>query len=233
MKEAQPRVLVIEDDPQIRKFLVITLTEHNFTVIPAERGHEGLRLATSAKPDAILLDMGLPDIDGKQVIESVREWSKVPIIVLSVRAQEEEKVAALDLGANDYVMKPFGTAELLARLRASLRHAIISEAKDTAITVGDLKIDLEKRLVTLRGSRIKLSPKEYTLLRLLAVHSGKLLTHGFLMQQIWGNAYGDNNQYLRIYIAQLRQKLEQDPARDMFIINEPGIGYRLEAPSAA
>lgn len=229
MTPSQPKLLIIEDDPQIRKFLVITLTEHNFTVVPAETGHEGLRLATSTKPDAILLDMGLPDMDGKEVIKSLREWSKIPIIVLSVRAQEDEKVAAFDLGADDYMIKPFGAAELLARIKASLRHAIINEAKDTVITIGDLKIDLEKRLVTLRGNRIKLSPKEYSLLRILAVHNGKLLTHSFLMQEIWGKAYGENNQYLRIYVAQLRQKLEQDPARDMFITNEPGIGYRLES----
>jgi len=230
MDAPQPKILIIEDDPQIRKFLVITLTEHQFTAIPAVRGHEGIRLATSFKPDAILLDLGLPDIDGKQVIQAVREWSKVPIIVLSVRAEEDEKVAAFDLGANDYVTKPFGAAELLARIRAALRYAIVCEAKDVVVKVGDLRIDLERRLVTLRGNRIKLSPKEYKLLQLLAIHSGKLLTHRFLMQQMWGEAYGENNQYLRIYIAQLRQKLEQDPARDLFIVNEPGIGYRLEAP---
>ena len=231
MRTTQPKILVIEDDPQIRKFLTITLTSHDYAVIPAETGNEGIRLATSVKPDAMLLDLGLPDIDGTEVIHSVREWSNLPIIVLSVRSQEEEKVKAFDLGANDYVTKPFGTAELLARIRVALRDAIVAQAEQTEITIGDLQIDLMKRVVTLRGDRIKLSPKEFHLLKVLAMNAGKLLTHKYLMQQVWGEPYSDNNQYLRIYIAQLRQKLEKDPARDQFIINEPGIGYRIEEPS--
>lgn len=231
MRTAQPKILVIEDDPQIRKFLTITLTSHDYAVIPAEAGGEGIRLATSVKPDAVLLDLGLPDMDGTEVIRSIREWSKMPIIVLSVRNQEEEKVKAFDLGANDYVTKPFGTAELLARIRAALRDAIVAQVEETEITLGDLQIDLMKRIVLLRGERIKLSPKEFNLLKVLAMNAGKLLTHQYLMQQVWGEAYSDDNQYLRIYIAQLRQKLEKDPARDHFIINEPGIGYRLEEPT--
>lgn len=231
MRTVQPKILVIEDDPQIRKFLTITLTSHDYAVIPAESGNEGMRLATSIKPDAVLLDLGLPDMDGTHVIASIREWSKLPIIVLSVRNQEEEKVKAFDLGANDYVTKPFGTAELLARIRASLRDAIVAQAEETEITIGDLHIDLMKRVVSLRGERVKLSPKEFNLLKVLAMNAGKLLTHKYLMQQVWGEAYSDDNQYLRIYIAQLRQKLEKDPARDQFIINEPGIGYRLEEPT--
>lgn len=230
MRTIQPKILIVEDDPQIRKFLTITLTSHDYAVIPAEGGREAIRLATSVRPDAVLLDLGLPDVDGKEVITALREWSKVPIIVLSVRSQEEEKIAAFDLGANDYITKPFGTGELLARLRASLRAAVPTESADPTIRVGDLEIDMLKRVVTLRGERIKLSPKEFALLRVLATHAGKLLTHTFLMQQVWGDAYGDDNQYLRIYIAQLRQKLERDPGRDQFIVNEPGIGYRLEAP---
>lgn len=231
MRAVQPKILIIEDDPQIRKFLTITLTSHDYAVIPAESGNEGIRLATSVKPDAILLDLGLPDIDGTEVLKSVREWSKMPVIVLSVRAQEEEKVKAFDLGANDYVTKPFGTAELLARIRACLRDAIVAHAEQTEIVIGDLKIDLMKRLVTLRDERVKLSPKEFNLLKVLAMDAGKLLTHKHLMKEVWGEAYTDDNQYLRIYIAQLRQKLEKDPARDQFIINEPGIGYRLETPT--
>lgn len=230
MRTLQPKILVIEDDPQIRKFLTITLTSHDYAIIPAESGGEGIRLATSVKPDAVLLDLGLPDMDGTEVIASLREWSKMPIIVLSVRNKEEEKVKAFDLGANDYVTKPFGTAELLARIRASLRDAIVAQAEDTEITIGDLHIDLMKRVVSLRGERVKLSPKEFNLLKVLAMNVGKLLTHKYLMKEVWGEAYTDDNQYLRIYIAQLRQKLEKDPARDQFIINEPGIGYRLEAP---
>jgi two-component system KDP operon response regulator KdpE len=230
MRTSQPKILVVEDDPQIRKFLTITLTSHDYAVIPAESGGEGIRLATSIKPDAILLDLGLPDMDGGDVIASVREWSKIPIIVLSVRNQEEEKIRVFDLGANDYMTKPFGTGELLARLRASLRDAIVAEAEETSIIIGDLTIDFMKRIVTLRGERIKLSPKEFNLLKVLAMNAGKLLTHTYLMQQVWGEAYSGDNQYLRIYIAQLRQKLEKDPARDQFIINEPGIGYRFEEP---
>jgi two-component system, OmpR family, KDP operon response regulator KdpE len=232
MSNLQPKILVVEDDPQIRKFLTITLTAHDYSVIPAETGKEGIRLATSVKPDALLLDLGLPDIDGKAVIENIRSWSKMPIIILSVRNQEDEKVKAFDLGANDYVTKPFGTAELLARLRAALRDAIIATAEDTLIELGDLRIDLVKHIVTLRAERIKLTPKEFALLKVMALNSGRLLTHKYLMEQVWGKAHGDDNQYLRIYIAQLRQKLEIDPARDQFIINEPGIGYRLEAPES-
>ncbi len=231
MRTTQPKILVIEDDPQIRKFLTITLTSHDYSVIPAEKGGEGIRLATSVKPDAVLLDLGLPDIDGTEVISSIREWSKMPIIIISVRNQEDEKVKAFDLGANDYVTKPFGTAELLARIRAALRDAIVAQVEETEITIGDLQIDLMKRTVSLRGERIKLSPKEFNLLKILAMNAGKLLTHKYLMQQVWGEAYSDDNQYLRIYIAQLRQKIEKDPARDQFIINEPSIGYRMEEPT--
>jgi two-component system, OmpR family, KDP operon response regulator KdpE len=230
MRTTQPKILIVEDDPQIRKFLTITLTSHDYAVIPAESGGEGIRLATSVKPDAMLLDLGLPDMEGTQVIQTVREWSKLPIIVLSVRAQEEEKIKAFDLGANDYVTKPFSTGELLARLRVSLRDAIVAQVEHTEIAIGELKIDLAKRIVTLRDERIKLSPKEFSLLKVLAMHAGKLLTHKQLMKEVWGEAYGDDNQYLRIYIAQLRQKLEKDPIRDQFIVNEPGVGYRLEAP---
>ena len=207
---------------------MITLTSHDYAAISAETGNEGIRLASSVKPDAILLDLGLPDIDGTEVIRTIREWSKVPLIVLSVRTQEEEKIKAFDLGANDYVTKPFGTNELLARIRVSLRDTILAQVENTEIIIGDLKIDLLKHQVQFRGERIKLSPKEFNLLKILAMNAGKLLTHNYLMQQVWGKAYGDDNQYLRIYIAQLRQKLEKDPARDQFIINEPGIGYRLE-----
>ncbi|MFN3808604.1 response regulator [Asticcacaulis sp.] len=231
MSGLQPKVLVIEDDPQVRKFLTITLTSHDYTVIPAETGREGIRLATSVKPDAVLLDLGLPDIDGTEVIGSIRSWSKMPILVVSVRDQEEEKVKAFDLGANDYVTKPFGTAELMARLRASLRDSIVASVEDTRVEVGDLCIDLAAHKVSVRNTPIKLSPKEFALLKVLATHAGKLLTHKYLMQKVWGEAQADDNQYLRIYIAQLRQKLEIDPARDQFIVNEPGIGYRLEATS--
>ncbi|WAC49411.1 response regulator transcription factor [Asticcacaulis sp. SL142] len=229
MSGLQPKILVIEDDPQIRKFLTITLTSHDYAVIPAETGREGVRLATSVKPDAVLLDLGLPDMDGTEVISMLRSWSKIPILIVSARDLEDEKIRAFDMGANDFVTKPFGTGELLARLRAALRDSVLVVAEDTVVRVGDLCIDLTAHKVTVRDITIKLSPKEFALLKILALHSGKLLTHKYLMQKVWGDAYIEDNQYLRIYIAQLRQKLELDPARDQFIVNEPGIGYRLEA----
>lgn len=232
MRTSKPKILVIEDDPQISKFLTITLTSHDYAVIPAETGREGVRLATSVRPDAVLLDLGLPDIDGKEVITTLREWSKIPVIVLSARGQEEEKIRAFDLGASDYVTKPFGTGELLARIRAALRDVVVTQAETTDVEIGDLKIDLIKRVVTIRGERVKLSPKEYALLKVLAMNAGKLLTHKYLMQEVWGDAYGEDNQYLRIYISQLRQKLESDPMRDQYILNEPGVGYRMERPGA-
>ncbi len=224
------KILIIEDDPQIRKFLTITLTAHEYNVVTANSAQEGIRLATSVQPDAILLDLGLPDRDGMDVIRAIRAWSKMPILVLSVRHHEEVKIQAFDLGANDYITKPFGTGELLARLRVSLRDALIVEHHDTIIRVGELEIDLLNHRVLMRNERVKLSPKEFNLLILLAKHQGKLLTHKYLMQQLWGNAHTENNQYLRIYIAQLRQKIEKDPVKDQYIINEPSIGYRLEAP---
>lgn len=233
MSGLQPKILVIEDDPQVRKFLTITLTSHDYSVIPAETGREGIRLATSVKPDAVMLDLGLPDIDGTEVISVIRTWSKMPILIVSARDHEDEKIKAFDLGANDFVTKPFGTGELLARLRAALRDAIITVAEDTVVTVGDLRIDLSAHKVTVRNNPVKLSPKEFALLKVLASHAGKLLTHTYLMQKVWGDAHVEDNQYLRIYIAQLRQKLELDPARDQFIVNEPGIGYRLEASSSS
>ena len=188
MRTLQPKILIVEDDPQIRKFLTITLTTNDYAVVPAETGREGIRLATSVKPDMIVLDLGLPDLDGKEVIASVREWSKIPILVLSVRDQEQEKIKAFDLGANDYVTKPFGTGELLARVRASLRDAVVAQAEDTSVTIGPLQIDFMKRVVTVRGERVKLSPKEFALLKILALNKGKLLTHKYLMQQVWGDA---------------------------------------------
>jgi len=229
MNGLQPRILVIEDDPQVRKFLTITLTSHDYSVIPAETGREGVRLATSVKPEAVLLDLGLPDMDGTEVISMIRSWSKMPILIVSARDHEDEKIRAFDMGANDFVTKPFGTGELLARLRAALRDSMLAVAEDTVVRAGDLCIDLTAHKVTVRDNAVKLSPKEFALLKVLAMHAGKLLTHKYLMQKVWGDAYAEDNQYLRIYIAQLRQKLELDPARDQFIVNEPGIGYRLEA----
>lgn len=228
MRTIQHKILIVEDDPQIHKFLTITLASHDYATLSAYNGAEAIRLVTSVKPDAILLDLGLPDTDGQHVIQTIREWSKIPIIVISARDQEDQKIIAFDNGANDYVTKPFSTGELLARLRACLRDAIVAQIEKTDIRVGDLHIDLMKRAVFLRGERIKLSPKEFSLLKVLAMNPGKLLTHKHLMQEVWGEAYSEDNQYLRIYIAQLRQKLEKDPAREQFIINEPGIGYRME-----
>ena len=228
MSRIDSHILIVDDEPEIRRFLSIGLRSHDFRVIEAETGREALRLATTRRPDLVVLDLGLPDISGFEVIEELRGWTRVPVIVLSVRASEAEKVRAFDLGANDYVTKPFGMAELLARIRAHLRGHLVEEAGAEVLTAGDLELDLAKRRVSLRGERIQLTPKEYQLLSLLMRNQGKVVTHRQLMQEIWGQGQGDDNQYLRIYVRQLRKKIEKDRQRDLYIHNESGIGYRLE-----
>ncbi|MDX2145149.1 MAG: response regulator [Rhodospirillaceae bacterium] len=225
-----PRVLIVDDEPQIRRFLRASLQAHDYEVVEADTGKEGVRQATLQKPDLIVLDLGLPDTDGLDVIKSVREWSKVPIIVLSVRSDESDKIEALDRGANDYVTKPFSMGEVLARMRVALRRKATDAAEaDTTITAGDLSIDLVKRLVTLGGTAVRLSRKEYDLLRVLASHPGKVITHQQLLQEVWGQGYVEETQYLRVYIGQLRQKLERDPAAPKVLLTEPGVGYRFQA----
>jgi two-component system, OmpR family, KDP operon response regulator KdpE len=221
------RVLVIDDEPQIRKFLRISLQAHGYEVAEAVRGEEGIQQCALTRPDLVILDLGLPDVDGQQVIARLREWSKVPIIVLSVRAGEAEKVAALDRGADDYVTKPFGVAELLARVRAALRSRRPEGEQAAVIRSGDLSIDIARRRVRLTDQEIKLSRKEFALLRLLAQHAGRIVTQRHLLREIWGPAHEHETHYLRIYIGHLRQKLGDDPADPRYISNEPGVGYRL------
>lgn len=224
-----PRVLVVDDEPQIRRFLRASLQSHDYTVLEAENGKEAVRACTVQKPDLLILDLGLPDMDGLDVIKLVREWSEVPIIVLSIRSDDTDKIEALDRGANDYVTKPFSMGELLARMRAALRQGRGEGAEGTAvITAGDISIDLSKRLITLGGTPVKLSRKEYDLLKILASHPGKVITHQQLLQEVWGPAYVEETQYLRVYIGQLRQKLERDPATPRWLVTEPGVGYRLQ-----
>lgn len=228
MSALASKVLVVDDETEIRRFLSIGLKNHDYQMLEAANGKEALREIATHKPDLVVLDLGLPDMTGFEVLKSVREWSKVPVIILSVRKEEREKVAAFDLGANDYVTKPFGMAEFMARIRAQLRDRILLHQEDTVFTVGDLEVDLISHKVQLRGERIRLTPKEYQLLGILVRNAGKVVTHKQLIRDLWGSAYGDDNQYLRIYIRQLRQKIEKDRMRDQYIHNEPGIGYRLE-----
>lgn len=226
---AGPRVLVVDDEPQIRRFLRASLQSHDYTVLEAENGKEALRVCTVQKPDLLILDLGLPDMDGLEVIKLVREWSQIPIIILSIRSDDVDKIEALDRGANDYVTKPFSMGELLARMRAALRQGRGDGTEGGAVVMaGDISIDLSKRLITLGGTPVKLSRKEYDLLKILATHAGKVITHQQLLQEVWGPAYVEETQYLRVYIGQLRQKLERDPAAPKWLITEPGVGYRLQ-----
>ena len=221
------RILVIDDEPQIRRFLRISLNAYGYDVIEAVRGEDGVRKCATESPDLVILDLGLPDLDGQQVIARVREWSSVPIIVLSVRAAEDEKVAALDHGADDYVIKPFGIHELLARLRAALRGRRQDGEPPAMVKVGELTIDIPRRRVKVAGVEIQLSRKEFAILRVLAQHAGRIVTHRQLLREVWGPAHEHETHYLRIYIGHLRQKLGDDPANPRFISNEPGVGYRL------
>jgi two-component system KDP operon response regulator KdpE len=228
------RILVVDDEPQIRKFLRISLGAYGYEVIEAARGEEGIGKCATESPDLVILDLGLPDLDGQQVIARIREWSKMPIIVLSVRAAEAEKVAALDAGAEDYVTKPFGIHELLARVRAVLRSRRHEGGPaPAAVTIGELAIDLARHRVRLAGAEVRLSRKEFALLRLLALNAGRIVTHQQLLREVWGPAHEHETHYLRIYIGHLRQKLGDDPADPRYISNEPGVGYRLLADDDA
>ncbi|MEZ4620550.1 MAG: response regulator [Caldilineaceae bacterium] len=220
------QVLVVDDEPQIRRLLKITLEGQHYAVTEAGGGQEGLFLAAKVRPDLIILDLGLPDLDGVEVVRQLREWTQTPILILSVREADQDKVAALDAGADDYLTKPFSTDELLARLRVALRHA--QPAPDLPLfTSGDLQVDLTRRLVTVRGEPVKLTPTEYALLRLMIQHSGRVLTHRQILKEVWGPAYVEETHYLRVYFAQLRQKLEENPALPQLLLTEPGVGYRL------
>lgn len=229
MSEDALRVLVVDDELAIRRFLRTVLSAHGHKVFEAANGQEAIQAAAAHKPDLILLDLGLPDLDGIEVIRQLREWTETPIIVVSVRGQENEKVAALDAGADDYLTKPFGTGELLARMRVALRHSVSSRA-EPIIEIGDLKIDLARRLVTIGGAEISLTPTEYKLLSVLARHAGKVLTHRHLLREVWGPGYEDEIHLLRVHISNLRSKIEPDPTRPYYIQTEPGVGYRLRSP---
>jgi two-component system KDP operon response regulator KdpE len=224
-----PRVLVIEDEPEIRRFLRTSLRAHDFAIDEATTGADGLRRVAEQPPDVILLDLGLPDISGFQVIEQVRGWSGVPIVVLSARGQETDKIAALDVGADDYLTKPFGIGELLARLRVALRHqARLSESDSSSIfATGDLHVDFVRRQVIVAGKEVHLTPTEYRLLTTLIKHAGKVLTHRQLLKEVWGPDSTHETHYLRVYINQLRQKLASNSSDSTLILTEPGIGYRL------
>jgi len=220
------RILVVDDETQILKLLGVTLTSHGFKVNEAATGQEALMQVSSYKPDVIILDLGLPDMDGLEVIQSLRKWTKTPIIILSAREQEHDKIIALDAGADDYLTKPFGMGELLARIRAALRH-IAGLQNEPVLNFDDLVIDLAHRRVNISEKEIKLSPTEYELVKNLAIGAGKVLTHKYLLRAVWGPSYENDVHYLRVYMGQLRRKIEADPSRPKHIITEPGIGYRL------
>lgn len=222
-------IIVIEDEAQIRRFLRTTLTSEGYLVIEAETGKQGLTESGTRKPDLIILDLGLPDMDGVEVVRGLRAWSSVPIIILSARSQESDKISALDAGADDYLVKPFGVGELLARIRVALRHVLTSANADDegVFSVGELKVDMVHRKVTVSGMEVHLTPIEYRLLAVLIKHAGKVLTHRMLLNEVWGPAYVERAHYLRIYMGTLRHKLEEDPARPRFLLTEVGVGYRL------
>ena len=225
------RVLVVDDEPQILRALQLKLRTAGYTVDTAATAGEALMKAAMRPPEAIILDLLLPDGSGTDVCRELRTWSRVPIVVLSAVGEETEKIAALDAGADDYVTKPFSGDELLARVRAQLRRA--APESRPVLEIGDLRIDLEKRLVTMAGEPVSLTPIEYDLLRLFAVNEGKLLTHPAILREIWGPAYGEESNYLHVYVSHLRRKIEPDPTRPRYLLTQPGVGYRLVAPGSS
>jgi two-component system, OmpR family, KDP operon response regulator KdpE len=227
-----PLVLVVEDERTMVRLLRAALTGHGYRVVEASSGEEALRQAATRAPDVVVLDLGLPDLDGLEVTRRLREWSAVPIVVVSARGQEGDKIKALDAGADDYVTKPFSVGELLARMRVALRHAAgaAQEPGETTFSVGGLRIDRLRRQVFVDDIEVRLTPIEYRLLSMLAQHAGRVLTHEHLLRQVWGPGYTHQHHYLRVYMAQLRHKLEQDPSRPRYLLTEPGVGYRLREP---
>jgi two-component system KDP operon response regulator KdpE len=221
-------VLVIEDEPQMRRFIRTSLAAHGYQVGEAANGSEALALATSRNPDVILMDLGLPDIDGIELTRRLREWSRTPVIVISARGREADKVSALDAGADDYLTKPFGVDELLARIRVALRHASQSQPTDESpVSFGNVTIDFARREVKVSDRVIHLTPTEYKMLTLLARNAGRVLTHRQIIREVWGPSYAGQNHHVRVHMAELRKKIEDDPARPRLIITEPGVGYRL------
>ncbi len=226
MSDTGAQILIVDDEPQIRRFLRISLEINGYRVSEAASGEEAIVRTAQLRPDAVILDMGLPDMDGLEVLKRLREWTQTPVIILSVRDSDTDKVAALDAGADDYLTKPFSVEELMARIRTAQRHA--QPQQDEAIfTSGRLRVDLTRRLVTVAGEPVKLTPTEYALLRLLIQHAGKVLTHQQILRSVWGPEYVHETHYLRVYFAQLRQKIEANPALPEIILTEPGVGYRL------
>jgi two-component system, OmpR family, KDP operon response regulator KdpE len=229
MSAARPRVLVVDDEPQILRALGTSLKAAGYDVVTAATAADGLAQAAMREPDAVILDLVLPDRTGTDACRELRTWSSVPVIVLSAVGDEAEKVAALDAGADDYVTKPFGIDELLARLRAAMRR--VTSPSEPLIEIGDLVVDLEKRAAAVRGERVQLTPHEFGLLGVLARNHGKLLTHAALLREVWGPAYGEESHYLHVYVSQLRRKIEPDPSRPRYLLTEAGVGYRLIDPT--
>ncbi len=230
MPDEKELILLIEDEPQMRRFLRITLQGHGYRLVEAATGQEGLMQAATRNPDVVLLDLGLPDVDGLEVTARLREWTQTPIVVISAREQEQDKVKALDAGADDYLTKPFSAGELMARIRVALRHVARQTAgkQEPVFVLQNLRVDLAQRQVFIDNAEIHLTPIEYKLLTVLVRHAGKVITHRQLLQEVWGAAHVNEVQYLRVYMTQLRHKLENDPTRPRFLMNEPGIGYRLK-----
>jgi two-component system, OmpR family, KDP operon response regulator KdpE len=230
MRPSGARILVVDDEPAIRRAVRTNLARHGFLVETADNGREALDLHARVHPDLILLDLGLPDLDGTEIIREVRAHSDTPIVVLSVREAERDKVAALDLGADDYLTKPFGVDELLARVRVALRHAARpASGTEAVVRIGDLEVDLERRRVRVGGEEVHLTPTEYDLLKVFLAHPGKVLTDQMILQKVWGPSYGAEAHYLHVYVARLRKKIERDPQNPRHLVTEPGVGYRLLA----
>jgi two-component system KDP operon response regulator KdpE len=227
MTPSKPRILVVDDEPQIRRFLRTGLTTQGYDMIEAVSCGEALQKTMEETPDLIILDLGLPDGDGSAIIPRLRQRNQIPVIVLSARFAEADKIQALDHGADDYVTKPFGVGELLARIRTALRHKTVPQISAPELALGHVRVDFERRLVTSDNIEVHLSRKEYDILRLLATNAGRVLTHQHLLREVWGGNFTDQTQYLRVYIGQLRQKLERDPTQPELILTEPGVGYRL------
>jgi two-component system, OmpR family, KDP operon response regulator KdpE len=226
MGEIGLQVLVVDDEQAIRRYLRATLNAHGFIISEAVDGQQALSTAATERPELIILDLGLPDMDGIEVTRRLREWTSIPIIILSVREQENDKIAALDAGADDYLTKPFGTGELMARIRVALRRST-QTTEEPIFQIGDLTVDLTRRQVKLAGVEVSLTPTEYDLLRVLILHAGKVITHRQLLRQVWGSAYEIETHLLRVNMSNLRRKIEPDPTRPRFILTEPGVGYRL------
>lgn len=227
MESKGMKVLVIDDELQMRKLLEMALTSYGYTAHLAATGQEGLMLAVSMHPDLVIVDLGLPDMDGKDVVTRLREWSSVPIIVLTAREQEQEKIAALDKGADDYVTKPFSMGELMARMRVCLRRFCHSEEQKPVLSCGGISMDLLQHKVLMEGREVKLTPTEYELLKYMLKNAGKVLTHKQILKAVWGNDYDEDLHYIRIYMRQLRRKIEKDPAQPKYLLTEAGVGYRL------